>query len=66
MGVVSSSGVPAFDAAALESFARAAPFAPTPDAVRSFDGNLWVQWELKRDEVFACSTMNARPYRLGQ
>jgi TonB family protein len=65
MGVLRSSGLAAFDASALESFARGAPFAATPEEIRSSDGNVWVRWELRSDEVFACSTMNARPFLFG-
>jgi TonB family protein len=65
MGVVRSSGVEAFDASALEAFARGAPFGETPPKARSADGNLWVHWEFRRDEVYACSTMNARPFMFG-
>jgi TonB family protein len=64
IGVVRSSGLPAFDASALEAFARATPFPPTPQAIRSADGEVWFHWELHRDEVRACSTMNARPFLL--
>jgi TonB family protein len=65
MGVVKPSGVPAFDASGLEAFARIAPLPATPAELRSADGALWFQWELHRDEVYACSTMNARPFLLG-
>ncbi len=65
IGVVRSSGIAEFDAAALESFARAAPFGPVPPAITSADGNVWMRWDMRRDEVFACSTMNARPYLVG-
>jgi TonB family protein len=64
LGVVRSSGVTAFDIAALDSFSRAAPFGKPPPAIVSPDGNVYVHWELHRDEVYACSTMNARPFLL--
>jgi TonB family protein len=64
MGVVRSSGVVLFDASGLEAFARAAPFEPTPEQIRSADGNVWVQWQVHRDGVYGCSTMNARPFLL--
>jgi TonB family protein len=64
MGVVKASGVAEFDAAALDSLDRAQPFGPAPSAIRSADGDVYVQWELDRDEVFACSTMHARPFFL--
>jgi hypothetical protein len=64
MGVVKTSGITAFDIAALDSVNRAAPFGPAPGAIVSPDGNVYLHWEFHRDEVFACSTMNARPYIL--
>ncbi len=64
MGVVSSSHLASFDAGALEAFERAAPFEPPPAAILSSDGNCYFHWEFHRDPIFACSTINARPYRL--
>lgn len=66
MGVVRSSGVPDFDIAALDSVDRARPFGRAPDAIVSvsFDGFIYLQWEFHRNEVYACSTMGARPYLL--
>jgi TonB family protein len=64
MGVVKTSGVTAFDIAALDSVNRAQPFGPAPAAIISKDGNVYLHWEFHRDEVYACSTMNARPFLL--
>jgi TonB family protein len=64
MGVVKTSGITAFDIAALDSVNRAQPFGPAPGAVVSPDGNVYLHWEFHRDEVYACSTMNARPFLL--
>jgi TonB family protein len=64
MGVVKTSGVTAFDIAALDSVQRASPFGPAPSAIVSPDGRVYLHWEFHRDEVFACSTMNARPFML--
>jgi TonB family protein len=64
MGIVRSSGTPSFDAAALDVFEQAAPFGPPSANLRSSDGNVYFQWEFHRDPVFACSTINARPYLL--
>jgi TonB family protein len=57
-----ASGVPAFDRETAEAFARAAPFPQTPVDLQSPDGNVYVRWELRRDEVFSCTTINARPF----
>jgi TonB family protein len=64
MGVVRTSGITAFDIAALDAVSRASPFGPAPSAIVSPDGNVYLHWEFHRDEVFACSTMNARPFIL--
>jgi TonB family protein len=64
MGVVSTSGITAFDIAALDAVQRASPFGPAPSAIISPDGNVYLHWEFHRDEVYACSTMNARPFLL--
>jgi TonB family protein len=63
MGVVRPSGQTQFDIAALDSVDRAQPFGPAPDAIVSsdFDGFVFLQWEFHRDEVYACSTLGARP-----
>jgi TonB family protein len=66
MGIIKASGITAFDIAALESVNRAQPFGPAPDSIASADGNVYVHWEFHRDEVFACSTMNVRPFLLSQ
>jgi TonB family protein len=64
MGIVKTSGVTAFDIAALDSVQRASPFGPAPGAIISTDGQVYLHWEFHRDEVYACSTMNARPFML--
>jgi len=64
MGIVKTSGITAFDIAALDSVHRAQPFGPAPGAIISTDGNVYLHWEFHRDEVFACSTMHARPFLL--
>jgi TonB family protein len=64
MGIVKTSGITAFDIAALDAVDRAQPFGPAPSAIVSGDGNVYLHWEFHRDEVYACSTMGARPYIL--
>jgi TonB family protein len=64
MGIVRTSGITAFDIAALDSVDRAQPFGPAPGAIVSPDGNVYLHWEFHRDEVYACSTMGARPFIL--
>jgi TonB family protein len=64
MGIVKASGVTAFDVAALDAVQRASPYGPAPTAIVSPDGRVYLHWEFHRDEVYACSTMNARPFML--
>ncbi len=64
MGIVKTSGITAFDIAALDSVDRAQPFGPAPSAIVSGDGNVYLHWEFHRDEVYACSTQGARPFIL--
>jgi hypothetical protein len=64
MGVVRTSGITAFDIAALDAVQRSSPFGKPPKAIVSPDGNVYFHWEFHRDPVFACSTINARPFML--
>ncbi len=64
MGIVKTSGLTAFDIAALDAVDRAQPFGPAPTAIISPDGNVYLHWEFHRDEVYACSTQGARPFIL--
>jgi TonB family protein len=64
LGVVKTSGLTAFDIAALDAVQRASPFGPVPGAIVSPDGKVYFQWDFHRDET-ACTTANARPYILG-
>ncbi len=61
VGVVMPSGQTQFDIAALDSMDLAQPFGPVPDAIVSPDGFAYLQWEFRRDEAYACSTLGARP-----
>jgi TonB family protein len=63
MGVVRTSGITAFDIAALDAVDRAQPFGPAPGAIVSPDGNVYLHWEFHRDEL-RCSTAGARPFVL--
>ncbi len=64
MGVTKTSGVTAFDVAALESVQRAQPFGPPPREIVSPDGNVYFHWEFHRNRDEACSTYFARPFIL--
>ena len=56
-----SSGLAAFDTAAIDSVTAAAPFPPTPEAIRSADGKVYVDWEFHRDQR-SCATLGVDPY----
>ncbi len=62
--VVRTSGISAFDELGMEAVRRAAPFGPADAPLWSSDGNVYVHWEFRRDPVFGCSTMHARPFLL--
>jgi hypothetical protein len=64
IGVVVSSGIESFDLAAITAVVRAAPLDVAPTPLESWDGNVYFQWELHRDEAFACATVNVRPFLL--
>lgn len=64
MGVAKTSGVTAFDVAALESVHKAQPFGAPPKEIVSPDGNVYFHWEFYRNPQFACSTYFAHPYIL--
>jgi hypothetical protein len=63
-GIVASSGIPEFDAAAVAAFGAAFPLAPPPAATLSSDGKLYVTWELHRAPEEACRREQARPWKL--
>ncbi len=64
MGIIKTSGVTAFDVAALDSVQRASPFGKAPNVIVSADGNVYLHWEFHRDPLYACSTAGASPYML--
>lgn len=64
MGVTRTSGVTAFDIAALDAMDRAGPFGKPPSAIKSPDGNVYLHWEFHRKPEIACMTGNAHPYML--
>jgi hypothetical protein len=64
MGVTRTSGVTAFDIAALESVQRASPFGAPPREIVSPDGNVYFHWEFYRNPYYACSTYFAHPFIL--
>jgi hypothetical protein len=69
MGITKTSGVTAFDIAALDAMERASGgsgrgFGKPPPAILSPDGNVYLHWEFHRTPEVACTTGNARPFIL--
>ncbi len=64
MSILRSSGVAAFDIAAIDSVQRAQPFGNAPEAIVSFDGSVHARWEFHRDPIIGCSTVNTWPIML--
>lgn len=62
-GVTRTSGVTMFDISAIASVDKAAPFGTPPQSIVSPDGNVYLHWEFRRDNM-ACSTLYAHPYIL--
>jgi TonB family protein len=63
VGIVRSSGVPGFDAAAIEAVRSAAPYPPPPEVIKSADGQVYLDWQFHRDER-GCGTFGVDPYIL--
>jgi len=63
-GVVSSSGVPEFDAAVLATFAGVLPIGKLPPEILSSDWRFYVTWEVRRDEKSASDLGLARAWKL--
>jgi hypothetical protein len=63
-GVVSSSGVPEFDAAVVATFAGVFPLGELSPALLSSDGRLYVTWEVRRDPEKLKDLTLARAWKL--
>jgi hypothetical protein len=63
VGIVRTSGMLAFDVAAIDSVMSAGPFPTPPSAIKSANGKVYVDWQFHRDER-ACGTFGADPHIL--
>lgn len=63
VGIVRSSGLLAFDTAAIDSVMSAAPFPTPPRVIRSANGKVYMDWQFHRDDR-ACGTFGVDPYIL--
>jgi hypothetical protein len=63
-GVVSSSGVPEFDAAVIATFAGVFPLGELSPALLSSDGRFYVTWEVGRDPDKLKDLTLARAWKL--
>jgi TonB family protein len=62
--ILKSSGIAAFDNAAVDSVSRAQPFGNAPASIVSDDGFVHMHWRFQRDPTIGCSPMNTRPILL--
>jgi TonB family protein len=63
VGIVRTSGVLAFDVAAIDSVMSAAPFPAPPQSIKSVNGKVYLDWQFHRDER-ACGTFGVDPHIL--
>ncbi len=63
LNIVRSSGLTAFDGGVTASLEQAAPFGEAPPEIRSPDGDVHLQWEIRRDAM-ACSSLGMHPLLL--
>jgi TonB family protein len=63
VGIVRTSGQLAFDVAAIDSVMSAAPFPAPPQAIKSANGKVYLDWQFHRDER-ACGTFGVDPHIL--
>lgn len=63
VGIVSTSGVLAYDFGAWASVMRAQPYPDAPSAILSGDGRVYFHWGFYRNQR-QCGTFNAEPYIL--
>jgi len=61
--IAKTSGILEFDVAALDTVLSAAPYEPTPEAIRSVDHRVYMRWGFYRNWR-QCGTFNVEPYIL--
>jgi TonB family protein len=61
--IAKTSGKTEFDVAAIDTVISSAPFEPTPEAIRSVDGRIYLRWGFYRNWR-QCGTFNVEPYIL--
>ena len=61
--IAKTSGKTEFDVAAVDTVLSAAPFEPTPEAIRSVNGKIYLRWGFYRNWR-QCGTFNVEPYIL--
>lgn len=61
--IAKTSGKTEFDVAAVDTILSAAPYEPTPEAIRSVNGKVYLRWGFYRNWR-QCGTFNVEPYIL--
>lgn len=63
--IAKTSGKTEFDVAAVDTVVSSAPYEPTPEAIRSVDGRIYLRWGFYRNWR-QCGTFNVEPYILSE
>ncbi len=61
--IVRPSGYAPFDAAAIDAILSSAPYSPPPEAIRSANGKVYLDWRFHRDDR-QCGTFGVDPHIL--
>lgn len=61
--IAKTSGLTEFDVAAVDTVLSSAPYEPTPEAIRSVNGKVYLRWGFYRNWR-QCGTFNVEPYIL--
>jgi TonB family protein len=61
--IARTSGKTEFDVAAVDTVLSAAPYEPTPEAIRSVNGKIYLRWGFYRNWR-QCGTFSVEPYIL--
>jgi TonB family protein len=61
--IAKTSGKTEFDVAAVDTVISSGPYEPTPEAIRSVDGRIYLRWGFYRNWR-QCGTFNVEPYIL--
>ncbi len=61
--VVKTSGILAYDVAAIDAVYSGEPYPPPPEVIKSYDGKVYLRWGFYRNSS-QCGVWNAEPYMI--